>query len=136
MGERVELRQRAGNRFRCRATVVRFGSKAAYKGQPIMTILVGDVTDVRLGKVLTDHLWFQQGKWSEGLMPGMIFEFDARVGAYTKGYRGNRDLEDAPPPSRDWRLERPTRITIVPSDEKKAARLPAEVTGLPLFGTR
>lgn len=122
--ERVDLGKRAGNRFRCRATVERFGTKRAYKGPPIPTILLRDVSDVRLGTALTDHLWFTQGKWSERLSPGDTFEFDGRVGPYTKGYRGRRDDDDMPPISRDWRLERPTKVTIVSHEKTVVGELP------------
>lgn len=118
---RTGLKERYGNRFRCRATVERFGSKRAYKGPPIRTILLRDVTDVRLGTVLTDHLWFTCGKWSEGLVAGDTFQFEARVGDYTKGYRGRRDDDITPPIERDYRLERPTKILVLDRDPPAGA---------------
>src|SRR5258706_13691649 len=54
---RKELQQINGIRHRFIATFVRFGSKAAYKGPPIKTLLFSDVKD-KGGKVYTDHLWF------------------------------------------------------------------------------
>jgi hypothetical protein len=61
--------------------------------------------------LLTDHLWFTTGKWSAGLAVGDIFEFEARVADYIKGYQGRREVFDAPV-SRDWKLQRPTQVTI------------------------
>ena len=84
---RQELQNRDGTRFRCRATVDRFGTKSAFQGPPIPTILLRNVTD-EAGTLLTDHLWFTCGRWSADLAIGDNFEFDARVAEYTKGYQG------------------------------------------------
>jgi hypothetical protein len=94
-----------------RAIVVRFGEKKAYKGPPLKTILLQDVRD-RHNRVMTDHLWFTAGKWSEtlGLEPGDEIEFEARVSQYRKGYRGRREDFDLPAPSIDYRLSFPTKV--------------------------
>lgn len=113
MSTRKELEKRNGTRFRCRATVERFGTKRAFKGPPIQTILLRNVVDAATGAILTDHLWFTIGKWSAGLAVGDIFEFEARAADYIKGYQGHRDIDDAPV-SRDWKLQRPTKVTIIP----------------------
>ncbi len=116
---RQELQKRDGLRFRCRATVARFGTKSAFKGPPVSTILLRDVVNADTGAVLTDHLWFTCGKWSAGLVAGDIFEFEARAAGYVKGYQGRREVYDAPI-SRDWKLQRPTRVTILPRDATAA----------------
>ena len=116
---RVELQKRDGDRFRCRATVDRFGNKPAYRGYPIPTILLRNVVDAESGKLLTDHLWFTTGKWSSMLTIGDIFEFDARVSDYIKGYRGYRDDVDAPI-TQDWKLQRPTNVTVIGRETESA----------------
>jgi hypothetical protein len=110
--ERTELRKRDGDRFRCRAVVERFGTKPAFRGPPISTILLREVVDADTGARLTDHLWFTAGKWSACLAIGDEFEFEARVGDYVKGYQGRRDVYDAPV-SRDWKLQRPTKVRVL-----------------------
>ena len=69
-GKRQELQKRDGTRFRCRAVVERFGTKAAFRGPPVPTILLRDVVDADTGTLLTHHLWFTPGKWSVGLAGG------------------------------------------------------------------
>ena len=120
IGKRQELQKRDGTRFRCRAVVDRFGTKAAFKGPPIPTILLRDVVDADIVTLLTDHLWFTTGKWSAGLAAGDIFEFEARAADYIKGYQGRRDVYDAPV-SRDWKLQRPAKVTILPRESVAAA---------------
>ncbi len=110
---RFQLRSLQGCRFRCRATVGRFGEKRAFRGPPQKTVLLLDVVQTRTGQKLTDHVWFTVGKWmtAANVRPGDVIEFDATVGTYIKGYQGHReDVEDAPPVRQDWRLERPTRV--------------------------
>lgn len=94
-GSRKELGKRDGKRFRCRAVVERFGSKAAYRGPPIQTILLRNVVDANTGASLAEHLWFTSGKWSRGLAVGDVFEFEARAAEYVKGYQGRREVYDA-----------------------------------------
>jgi hypothetical protein len=115
IGKRQELQKRDGTRFRCRAVVARFGTKAAFKGPPIPTILLREVVDADTGTLLTDHLWFTCGKWSATLVAGDIFEFEARAADYIKGYQGRRDDVYAPV-GRDWKLQRPTKVTILPRE--------------------
>ena len=111
---RTTLAARHGERFRVTATIERFSQKNAFRG-PQKTVLLRDVRDAETGDLLTDHLWFAWGKWAFMLREGEAIAFDARVTGYDKGYHGRReDLYDAPPPSSDWRLERPTRVARVP----------------------
>jgi hypothetical protein len=104
---RFELAQRDGQRFRCRAMVGRFGRKPGK-----LTIMFRDVTEVATGYVMTDHLWFTCGKWSDGLTVGDLVEFDARAADYIKGYQGRRHVPDAPV-RKDWKLQRPTKVTRI-----------------------
>lgn len=93
-----------------RAVFVRFGEKTSY-GYTKKTLLFQDVRDSH-DRVMTDHLWFTAGKWSElvDLGPGDVVQFEARVTPYKKGYRGGRDDYDLPPPSIDYRLSHPTKV--------------------------
>lgn len=58
---REKLKEREGLRRYYAATFKRFGSKPAYKGPPIKTILLVDVVNAT-GELITDHLWFTCGK--------------------------------------------------------------------------
>lgn len=108
---RKELGNIAGVRQRFTATFVRFGTKKAFKGAPIITLLFEDVRD-KHGKEYTDHLWFTNNKQfkSLNLQGGDKISFDARVKPYTKGYRGNREDYDVKPISRDYKLSHPNNI--------------------------
>jgi len=119
MGKRKEPEKCDGTRFRCRAVVERFGTKAAFRGAPVPTILLRDVVDGDTGTRLTDHLWFTAGKWSAGLAAGDIFAFEARAADYIKGYQDRREVYDAPV-SWDWKLQRPTKVTIIPRESVAA----------------
>lgn len=127
---REELKSREGKRGKFSGTVYRFGSKPAYKGAPMVTVLLRDVRDEQ-GTQVTDHLWFTVRKQLRelGLEPGDRVEFMARVMPYHKGYRGRREDDDErPSPGIDYGLRNPTQI-------KKVGSMPAELVGLPLFQT-
>jgi hypothetical protein len=51
------LKEREGKRGRFSGTVKRLGSKPAYRGAPLPTLLLVDVRD-EAGTLVTDHLWF------------------------------------------------------------------------------
>lgn len=106
------LLKREGERFRVRCQVERFGTKRGFKSDSIPTILLRDVVDAPTGDAMSDHLWFTCGKWCDGLKHGDTIEFDARVGAYVKGYQGRRD-DVASEVTEDYRLERPTRVVKI-----------------------
>ena len=126
---REELQQRNGKRGRFSGTVKRFGSKPAYRGPNLVTLLLVDVRD-EAGNEVTDHLWFVVRKQLKelNLQPGDRIEFTARVVEYVKGYKGRRELDDAPPVSVDYKLSHGTQF-------KKVGSMPADVVGLPLFRT-
>lgn len=109
---RTELKAINGERKRFTARIERFGSKRAFRGPDIKTILLVDVKAASDGMPITDHLWFAKGKRWDGIQPGDVVEFDARVGMYEKGYKGHRD-DVFNPASKDYRLERPTKIVKV-----------------------
>ncbi|NDO73052.1 hypothetical protein [Shewanella sp. SE1] len=110
---RNKLKPLMDQRLRFTATIERYGKKHAYRGEPLKTILL---TDVRLegnDTVLTDHIWFTCGKSWEQCNIGDTIAFDARVTQYIKGYQGYRDDIYDRPTELDYRLERPTKITIM-----------------------
>ena|SRR5260221_306088 len=108
---REALQAQEGIRATFRGTVARFGTKPAYRGYPIPTVMLKDVMDKK-GTIVTDHLWMVQGKQIKALnlQEGDVVEFDARVTEYTKGYKGYReDVYDAPIEV-DYRLSNPTKV--------------------------
>ena len=114
---REKLQALEGVRARFIGKVVRFDEKPAYKGPPLKTVLLADVRFYDQNEVITDHLWFTCGKWSNGIEPGNTIAFDARITMYEKGYRGYReDVWDTAPPSVDYRLERPTKVVVIEGD--------------------
>jgi hypothetical protein len=124
---REVLQDREGKRGRFTATVKRFGSKPAYRGPNLITLLLVDVRD-EAGTVVTDHLWSVVRKQLKelSLQPGDKIEFTARVKSYVKGYRGRREDYDLPSVSVDYKLSHGTQF-------KKVGSMPADVVGLPLF---
>jgi hypothetical protein len=110
---REELAKIAGQRRRFEAVFDRFGQKAGWKGT-LTTILLTDVRDLVSGKVVTDHLWFTDGKRFQSLQlqPGDHVRFEARVTEYLKGYRGRQDEDDPDykPVQTDFRLSFPTKM--------------------------
>lgn len=141
---RQELQKLNGCRARFRATVVRFGSKKAFKGPDKITLLVNDVYLTKTNQKVTDHLWFVVGKSFDklDLKPDDMIEFDARVRTYKKGYRGRRDdddyYDDRPAPSIDYCLGFPTkirRVTPAPANldeilERPVKNMPTEQASL------
>ncbi len=68
-------------------------------------VLLVDVRNPETGAQVTDHLWFNEGKWSSRIRPRYTIAFDARVVPYLKG-RG-------PAKFLDYRLERPTQVQVL-----------------------
>ena len=110
---RTELKKVNQLRLRFIATFVRFGSKKAFKGPPIKTLLFQNIRNSK-GQKYCDHLWFTINQTFErlNLQPGEEICFDARVRLYTKGYKGNRDqdYDDTKPISTDYKLSHPTNV--------------------------
>lgn len=92
-------------------TFVRYGTKAGYKGRLKMTLLFENICD-KDGLQYTEHLWFNTGSQFEALnlQAGDKICFDARVKAYTKGYKGRRHDFDTKPVQTDYKLSHPTNI--------------------------
>lgn len=111
---RKKLGKICGERMSFKATVERYGSKKAFKGPDLMTILLKDVIRTDTHEIVCDHLWFTAGKSWEGLVSGDQISFDARVSMYEKGYKGRRE-DVFKPVTRDYRLERPTKVKKIPT---------------------
>jgi hypothetical protein len=110
-------------RLQFEATFERYGTKVAFKGPPIDTILLRNVTRTDNGEVVADHLWFTRtvGFASLGkLEVGDKVQFHARVSRYEKGYRGRLAEERGEAWCEyDYRLSYPTRICKVSSGDGK-----------------
>lgn len=119
---REQLREIDGERRRFTARVERFGTKRAFRGPPLETVLLVDVRDAS-GAARADHLWMTVGERLRrlDLRPGDRVAFDGRVDAYVKGYRG-RDEDHAAerPPEVDYRISRPTKLEKVGADARQA----------------
>lgn len=103
-------------RIRFRGTFKKYSLKPAYKGLPLETFLLLNVSLVS-GEMVTDHLWMNLTKGFRELgsiYPGDIVAFDARVDYYYKGYEG----EDMPQ-ELDYKLSRPTKVTLLKRSETR-----------------
>jgi hypothetical protein len=111
---RVRLGKMYGERTVFRGTFSRFGLKSAYKGPPLKTVLLINITDSS-GRIVCDHLWFNftKGFAALDLKEGDVVEFHARVKDYWKGYRGRRDDVWDKPLEKDYKLSFPTKIRKV-----------------------
>lgn len=114
---RKELAAKEGERKRFRATFVRFGSKRGYQGYKEETILLKDVVDLTVNKIIADHVWFNltKGFGKLSLNPGTLVTFDARIKEYHKGYVNRRYGIDNR--KKDYRLSHPTNISIIAAGE-------------------
>lgn len=107
---RKKLKKLHNKRLTFTAYIERFGTKSAFRGDPIPTILLLNICCFDTGEVVSDHLWFTKGKSWLPFNPGDKIQFDARVTTYEKGYKGYRDDIYDCPVTIDYRLERPTKI--------------------------
>ncbi len=108
------LKKQAGRRGEFRGTVALFGTKTAFRGPDIPTVMLKDVKD-ETGEIVTEHLWMTVGKQLTCLnvQVGEEIIFAACVTPYEKGYKGRReDVSDALR-SIDDRLSTPTNIRRV-----------------------
>ena len=121
---RKKLKSINGQRLRFIATVERFASKSAFRGPAIPTVLLKDIRRTDTGENVSDHLWFTKGKSWESTTIGCQVEFDARVSVYEKGYKGHRDDVFDAPVSVDYRLERPTKVEVLPPNDDNASESP------------
>ena len=120
-GARPELKKLVGQRKRFCGTFQRYGTKRAYRGPDLVTVLLKDIKDDQ-GRIVSDHLWFNlttEFKYC-GMAEGDIVSFDARVTGYEKGYFGHRVIDERPW-GYDYRLSRPTRVSVKPKEDRHSA---------------
>ncbi len=111
---REKLKLRNGARMRFKGTFDRYGLKTAYRGLPLVTVCLTEIQDMQ-GKDLCDHIWLNETKGFRELgvlYPGDRIAFDARVGAYLKGYAG-REEEEGGGQYVDYKLTRPTKLMFL-----------------------
>jgi hypothetical protein len=109
---RKELKDKNEERTLFTAVVARFGTKANYHGYAENTMLLKNVRFAGTGEYATDHTWFTVGKTigKLKLAVGDTIQFEARIGAYTKGYVNRRlNVNDS---KTDYKLTRPTKFTL------------------------
>jgi hypothetical protein len=105
---RAELAKYNGKRRKFKAVFEKYGQKS-FQNHLKITLLLVDVVDVVSNQVVTDHLWFTEGKQfhSLGLKQGDRVTFTARVDTYEKGYiRNEWDMKET-----DYHLVFPTNLT-------------------------
>ena len=111
---RDELRKYLSKRLRVQALVQQFGEREGINGFPIRTVLIADARHSATKELITDHLWFPCGKWSETLRVGDLFEFESTVSTYVKG---RSDGLNNPSPNNpleiDYRLQPPFKVFIL-----------------------
>lgn len=97
----------SAERHTFRGTFARFGTKAAFKGPPLVTVLLYDLCTTK-DEIFSDHIWLNltKGLAKLELQRGDIVEFDARVGQYVKGYVNYNHFIDER--EVDYHVQRPT----------------------------
>lgn len=111
---RKELKKLDGQRLMFSAVVDGFG-KRYFKDKEMPTIVFRDVKRLSDELLVADHLWFTQGLCWSDLKTGQRVQFEARVKAYEKGYKGRREVVGAPIRT-DYKLERPTKVQLISDD--------------------
>jgi len=107
---REELKKINEVRSTFTATFERMGTKSSF-GHPKPTMLFKDVRN-QTGEIVAEHLWFNytKGFMELDLQVGNVVQFDARVKAYEKGYKGRRDDVWDSPIETDYKLSHPTHV--------------------------
>lgn len=127
---REELAKYENWRGEFTAVFKRFGTRRAFKGPPVKTLLFVEVKD-GAGAEMCDHVWFNDcaGWQRHELKPGDRVAFNARIVRYVKGYKGRRQDDDLPAPSTDFRLSHPTHSRLL----NRAGTTASDPAQLPLF---
>lgn len=116
---RDKLAKVEGLRTEWAATFCRYGSKPAFRGPPLKTVLLVEIKDAA-GVQVADHIWLNfTNEFRElHLEPGEQVRFAARVAPYLKGYGAPEDK------ALDFKLSRPSNIRRIS---------PAPLAALPLL---
>jgi hypothetical protein len=115
---RKELAKQNGERKKFTAIFERLGKKTGYQGYAEETILLKNIFDVALNKVVADHVWFNFTKGFQDAMltEGAWIEFEARVKEYSKGYVNSAYKINNK--KTDYKLSNPTKIKIIKHETK------------------
>lgn len=112
--EKMELYLNKRDTFR--GTFKKMGYKNIFKGTPLPTLLLMNITDSN-NDIIADHMWFNYTKLFGDLgelNSGDIIQFNARGVEYMKGYLGDNDeLKLKHPIEKDYRLVYPTKIKLI-----------------------
>lgn len=116
---RKKLKLLLGLRLLFYGTVEKFGLKSVFKGPPKRTVLLTTIKVASTGDIVCDHVWLTVGKRLEEVQIGDRISFFARVGEYTKGYKGHReDILMESSLEIDYRLKYPSQIKILKRAKK------------------
>ena len=77
MAEPRKLQELSVVRARVEARIERFGPHRSPKGHDLRTVLLTSIVSAATGELLTEHLWFTCGRWSEALRRGDHVLFNA-----------------------------------------------------------
>lgn len=92
---RWRLEGLVGQRCIFRARFIRFGSTPLFDGRYIHWMLIEDVRNER-EEYVTHHTWIPLRPWDYVYAPirhGDLIQFDAEVEMYTKGRKGEREID-------------------------------------------
>ena len=112
---RKKLKPYLNQRVRFKAIVESFGKKASFRGDDVDTVLLSNVIIVEGNIHATNHIWITKTKMWQTIEIGDVVNFNAKVVAYTKGYKGYKTNIDKPIKN-DYRIERPTKLEITRSN--------------------
>jgi hypothetical protein len=110
---RSALKDNDDRRLKFSAVFDRYGTRINWKGYSETTLLLTDLC-FEDGSPAAGHVWIAETKEAQALgpfRPGQKLEFEARIGAYEKGYRYRGKA--LTPIKTDFKLNRPTRIMRV-----------------------
>lgn len=107
---RTNLKNNNDRRLKFSAVFARYGAKVNWKGYSEKTLLLTNLC-FEDGSPAAAHVWIAETKECVALgpfQPGQKLTFEARIGAYEKGYKYMGKA--LTPVKADFKLNRPTRI--------------------------
>ncbi len=107
---RTALKNNDDQRLKFSAVFARYGARANWKGYSVTTLLLTHLC-FEDGSPAADHIWIAETKGTLALgtlQPGQKLTFEARVGAYEKGYKYRGKA--LTPVKADFKLNRPTKV--------------------------
>jgi hypothetical protein len=107
---RTALKNNNDQRLKFSAVFTRYGAKVNLKGYSEKTLLLTHLC-FEDGSSAADHVWIAETKECAALgplQPGQKLTFEARIGAYEKGYKYRGKA--LTPAKADFKLNRPTKV--------------------------